>query len=677
VGDHPLSQQPAHSWRYGYERLGEKRFQQLSAALLMNRFPDAHAFPVGHSDGGRDTVRGRLQCRIIYQVKWTNHRVQDPVTWLTKAVQGERENIKRLVAEGAREYYLLTPVAGTATPGTGTMDRLDEALAQHSRELDIPMACWWQADLDALVDSAPAELKWTYSDMLMGVDAFRCLLHGERIAERDEKLRSLLRPVTAAQRETDSALKFQQVELGAHELPDLFVDVEARAESTPLNTRGLTARPLTADQSLGGAAAYLLSTDRPFVLVHGAPGQGKSTLGQLVCQVYRDLYLGNPTEAYGDLGSRAADQPRIALRLDLRDYAVWLEGGDPFGGLDTAPAPRRRRRQVSLETFLAGLLEAVSGGRTVTVETVQEIVTRFPVMLVLDGLDEVGNPASRDLVVKEIEAFAGRLGGSTLGSRLVVTTRPSVSGLKEPSADRFQTIALQRLSPQLRSAYLRKWVRVQALSAEDSSDLQRIFLERSAEPHIAQLADNPMQLTILLYLMRRRGESVPTARTPLYQSYLETFLDREAAKDARVLKHRGALEEVTAYLGWVLQARAESLLSDDGMRTVELADLPLPVPRREGHVPCGGSVHRGDRPRVGPGEQEAGPVRVRRATAARVLRGTLPRRACRRGGSPFRQVPGSRGAGAPLLLGEHQPVLRRLQPPQRARRPQGGTGGGA
>jgi len=67
-----------------------------------------------------------------------------------------------------------------------------------------------------------------------------------------------------------------------------------------------------------------------------------------------------------------------------------------------------------------------------------------------------------------------------------------------------------------------------------------------------------MQLTILLYLMRRRQEAVPDRRTELYTSYMETLLDREQAKTPPVRKYREDLEEVTAFLGWHLQATAET-----------------------------------------------------------------------------------------------------------------------
>ena len=76
-----------------------------------------------------------------------------------------------------------------------------------------------------------------------------------------------------------------------------------------------------------------------------------------------------------------------------------------------------------------------------------------------------------------------------------------------------------------------------------------------------------MQLTILLYLIQKRGESVPTGRTELFTSYMETFLDREAEKSPSVHEHRDDLKEVTAFLGWHLQSRAEVDAGEGRMAT--------------------------------------------------------------------------------------------------------------
>lgn len=556
--------------RYLYERLGEKTFQRLCNALLAHVFSDTRCYPVGHSDGGRDATRGDRSRLVIYQVKWTSKPQQSPVAWLNAAIKGEADNIRRLVKEGAEAYYLLTSIAGTAVPRRGSMDTLDVALAEHAAQFGIPIHIWWRADIDARVDAAPAELKWAYSDMLAGHDLVRYLIDGAGQAAHDHALRALAMKVIATQWDEDAKVKFKQVELTSHRLEDLFIDVEALRVATPKAIRRDRFQQLEIDE-LGGAADYLLSTRQPFTLVRGEPGQGKSTLGQYLCQLHRAAYLGKEqlTGSPGSsLGRASLTDPRLPLRIDLRDYASWLAGTDPFNNEDRPTRPTLRK-QGSLETFVAHLLTARSGGLPAKVATVSDILERLPVLMVLDGLDEVARPETRERVVEEIDRFTARL-HTAFRPQVIVTTRPNLAGLAEPTPERFETIALNRLSETLRITYLHKWARARVIPDREHRSLERIFRLRSAEPHISQLADNPMQLTILLYLLHKRGNSVPANRTDLYTSYMETFLDREAEKTAAVDEHRTDLEEVTAFLGWHLQARAEKDGGNGQLPTREL-----------------------------------------------------------------------------------------------------------
>ncbi|MFC8198723.1 NACHT domain-containing protein [Streptomyces sp. NPDC057298] len=557
---------------YLYERLTEKTFQRLCAALLAHLYPGTRCYPVGHSDGGRDMARAdERDGLVVYQVKWTSKPLQNPVAWLNNAVVEEADNIRRLVAEGATTYILVTSVAGTAVPGRGSIDRLDAELVQHTRTFGIPVRVWWRSDIDAHLDGAPTELKWAYSDMLAGHDLIRYITHGDVAAVHDQALRSLVMKVLAAQWEEDSKVKFKQVELTTYSLEDLFIDVEASRVSHPGTLPGRHPEQLELGEDpdeLAGAAQYLLRTRRPYTVVRGEPGQGKSTLSQYVCQRHRAVYLNETSDNPGTGTQNLPTNPRFPLRIDLREYAAWLVLQDPQDD-DAAPTETGLRPDVQLENYLAVFLTAYSGGLRADVALVHGLVDRLPMLLVLDGLDEVAHSATRRRVVEEIDAFAARL-RTALYPQLIVTTRPNSSGLAEPSAAMFETIALTRLSPELRSTYLHKWARARSIPDRDRVALERTFRERSAESHIAQLADNPMQLTILLYLMQKRANSVPSNRTALYTSYMETFLDREAEKTLTVREHRADLEEVTSFLGWHLQAYAEEKSGNGQMGTREL-----------------------------------------------------------------------------------------------------------
>ncbi|MGW9277349.1 MULTISPECIES: NACHT domain-containing protein [unclassified Embleya] len=525
----------------------------MVGALLARDKPDMRCYPVGHSDGGRDAVDTTGDQKVVYQVKWSANAVKNPVTWLKATIKEEEANIRRLAAEGARDYYLITSVTGTAVPGKGSMDILDTVLADLGADFGVTMRVWWRADVDARVDTAPVELKWAYADMLAGHDLIRYLIESDRIAAHEDALRGLLLRVIATQWDEDVKVKFKQVELDTHRLEDLFVDVEAIRIAAPEDSFGGPWSGLR--EELGGAAGYLANAARPFALVRGEPGQGKSTLGQYLCQLHRSAYLPDGVAA----GAPAIEQPRMPLRVDLRDYAAWLAYRDPFGDEDDGPrADVGMRAGGSLETFLAALLRACSGGLAADASTVSDMMRRLPLLVVLDGLDEVAASDTRARVVEEIDAFTARLRVCPFTPQIVVTTRPNAANLAEPSADRYETLVLSRLSPELRAAYLRKWADARGIRGAERRSLEWVFRQRSAEPHIAQLADNPMQLTILLYLIQKRGNSVPTSRTELYSSYMETFLDREAEKTRAVDEHRVVLEEVTAFLGWLLQSRAEA-----------------------------------------------------------------------------------------------------------------------
>ncbi len=493
---------------------------------------------------------------LIYQVKWSvSGSEKNAVSWLDAVVKKELDNLRRLAAEGVRHYVLVTNVPSTAKPGSGTFVQLNKKLDEYAKELGFDeMSCIWREALNSWLDNSEDSIKWAYADMLAGWDLIRFLVAEQVGATKNQADRKLIRQVAASQWDDDQRVKFSQVEVDRKRMVDLFVDVTADLVHSPKKVR---AHDLSSIE-LGGAAHHLLHTPAPFTLVRGAPGQGKSTLSQYICQVHRSAFI---PESERPKTLPVLNNPRFPIRLDLSDYALWLAGNDVWDHSDERKSRRdkaRKGEKATVECFIADLMTHESGGITATADMVQGIFERVPSLVVLDGLDEVGSASTRRRVVNEIDAFAGRGKTYTEPLKVVVTTRPSAGELSEPALDKFEIIALNQLTGEQRADYLRRWCIVREIKAGDGRALRASFQEKSREPYIHELAGNPMQLTILLDLLHQQGAATPTQRTDLYDTYVDLLLAREANKHPKAVKdHKEELLEIIPFLGWYLHAHTE------------------------------------------------------------------------------------------------------------------------
>jgi hypothetical protein len=548
---------PESRHKYLFERLGDHDFQQLICALLSYQFSGFVPMALRQSDGGRDgllkTEPGRA---LIYQVKWSaDGRLKDPVSTLDAIVKKEENNLRDLAQQGVRRYVLVTNVPSTSKPGRGTYDRLDRKLEEYSKKFGFEqISCMWRESINAWVDNSPTETKWAYAEMLAGWDLVRYLVAEEVGAARDKGLRDLVRKVAATQWGEDEVVKFSQAEVDSEKIVDLFVDVTAEK----INSIVRPGVPVPNPFAVGGAAKYLLTRPSVFTLVRGAPGQGKSTLSQYVCQAHRTPFIPEKLKVEG-LNEPA--EPRFPIRMDLSNYALWLAGADPWNadeGLKRAKKPKPSGNQATIECFIADLMTYASGGIPTDAKAVHELFARVPSLVVLDGLDEVGSHAVRAKVVQAIDQFARRADTYTVPPKIIVTTRPSAGELPEPSPQMFEALALNPLTLEQRNDYLRKWCAVRGIRSTEGRALRTAFREKSKEQYIGELAGNPMQLTILLDLLHQQGAATPTQRTDLYDHYVDLLLAREANKhpDA-VKKHKDELLEIVPFIGWYLQAHTE------------------------------------------------------------------------------------------------------------------------
>lgn len=569
---------------YYYETLGDERFQEFCQALISTTFPNAQCLPVGQPDGGRDAYliqhalaerRRKKQSTkdiIVFQVKYVRDGTspRQARDFIEEIAKREKPKIDRLKALGVTKYYLITNVQGTSHLGSGSIDKVNEQLEQM---LGVEAFCWWRDDLDRRLDGHTS-VKWSYPEVLKATDLLQALVAGQ-LGEDEERRRAAVRAYITAQYEDEQELKFKQTDLRST-MTDLFVDLPMRAsfegveDSIKLPTfwRRERARmiyqrsiPVTHDGQYQNAAEYFLkmteleSTSR--IVLEGAPGQGKSTVTQFICQVLRMKLLGKGEEL-GQLPRQFQESTiRIPFRVDLRDLAKWVDGVDPF---QSKPVTLDEREPLSLEGFLAGQVRFLSGGHAFNVSDLTAVARSSHILLALDGFDEVADTVLREKLVLEITKGSSRLlnaGGYSVN--VIVTSRPAAFA-KSIRFPRDQWIYFELLPLERRQVddYAVKWMKAKGLKELERQALARTLDAKLRETHTQFLAKNPMQLTILLSLINSRGSSLPEKRTAMYDSYMDMFFNRESDKSDIVRENRDLLVDIHRFLAWKLQTSAEA-----------------------------------------------------------------------------------------------------------------------
>lgn len=574
---------------YLFENLGEDRFQEICQSLLIKEFPNVQCFPVKQPDGGRDAVsyieppiRGETKDAPfnVFQVKYVKKPLADtePHKWLMNVLNKELPKLKTLVPKGAKAYYLLTNIPGTGHLDVGAIDQVNQLLTDCFKLANVKTYCWWRDDLNRRMDNA-YDLKWMYPEIMGGTDLLRLIIE-TGLSEHKERRASAIKAFVRKQYIDDEDVRFKQIELH-NKLLDLFVDVPLITQQNP-HTSVADRRHITARQILRefpnrpvGAATALLN-DRiqkilPYLVLEGAPGQGKSTLSQYICQVHRMRVL--EESIFLDLPKQ--HQPtsvRVPFKVDLRDLASWFSKQDPFTPEERKEIPDQWAP--SLEAFLAAQVHFHSGGVDFSVSDLHAIAKLSAMLLVLDGLDEVADLSQREVVVKQIISGVSRLTEVAASLQVLITSRPTAFTASVGFPEKkFPHLQLESLTPQLILEYAEKWNKTQRLSPKDASNVIKIMKQKIEQPHLKELARNPMQLSILLSLIHTHGPSLPDKRTALYDGYVALFFKRESEKDEIVRDNRDLLIDLHRYLGWYLHSESEKDASRSRIGFEDLQDL--------------------------------------------------------------------------------------------------------
>jgi hypothetical protein len=531
------------------------------------------------------TTNRSLKDGRVYQVKF---REQNPVgvpttdelyRWVVANLKSELPNVKRLAKRGAELFTFVTNVPATGHLDAGLRDRVQEWINAH---LPIAGSVWWREDLDARI-SRHADLIFRFA-LFRGIDSVRAyfqsllpassvpsVLSGVAFQPSHPGVSTMVLYLNK-QYEAEASLRFKQVEIDPIPVLKHFVDtpvvVQQRGQDSGYIRELLASVDPNIDASENDADVdgYLIKVARLFlnerfvdgfrkVVLEGAPGQGKTTLVQYVGQIHRARIL-DRLKDLSDVPEELKTGPlRLPIRIELRRLGAWLQGESPWAAdSDEASTPT----YPSIQSFISAHAAYSTGGLELTANDVVAIIAKTPTLLMLDGLDEVPDSEVRAHVVELAESFINDLQTFGADIQVIVTSRPSASSKTAVfSRQGFKYLKLADLTEDEIWEYAQDWISRKKIAEHEAHTFKSVLAECLQKQHVADLARNPMQLAILLWLVHVRDWSLPDKRTALYEQYMSTFLDRESTKEPIVRENRPALLELHSYIAWVLHARSE------------------------------------------------------------------------------------------------------------------------
>jgi formylglycine-generating enzyme required for sulfatase activity len=301
----------------------------------------------------------------------------------------------------------------------------------------------------------------------------------------------------------------------------------------------------------------------PRLVVLGDPGCGKTTLQRYLALTYARDLLGEAGLVERRLGLQ---EQRLPILLPLRDFARYLEAHHPDSSTD---GPKLlldylrtyfAHQDIPLpERFFAGRLGRGEGA------------------VLLDGVDEVADFATRQRVARIIERFTlaypdnryvvtsrlvGYIGAARLGEGYAIST---VREFTQADIERFVT-------------YWNRAVEVALAGGETPFALREARRQTGAllkaienNARVRELAVNPLLLTVIALVQRYRAQ-LPERRSELYEEAVEVLLGKWdeakgladkatlAGRELDAGDRRGLLEPVAL---WMMERQAREIEADE------------------------------------------------------------------------------------------------------------------
>ena len=326
-----------------------------------------------------------------------------------------------------------------------------------------------------------------------------------------------------------------------------------------------------------------------FVLI-GGPGQGKTTLTQFICQIFRVAIIsGKPLHTLSPATKNALTTIQNHCEIEGINHEVVRRF--PFKVILNQFAKALSSTSTSRVNSVLGYLSLQIKNRTetnISANDLRRFLAHYPSVIIFDGLDEVPASSNRDQVLDAIRDFWIDASNANADILSIATSRPQGYNEDFPPLH-YQHRQLAELSEQLGWHFAQRLAEVRYGTEEDRKQkvlgrLDRAFRDEST----SRLMRSPLQVTIMTALVDRIGQP-PQARWELFNSYYDVIYLREVERNipaSIILRdYRPDIRAIHNQVGLILQidsertGRTDAKLSRD--RFVSLVETRLEA---EGHT---------------------------------------------------------------------------------------------
>ncbi len=531
------------------------------------------------------TGYGVIQAKFLQRPLGTTH----DGSW---ALEQLREELAQYEAGKRRmpDYYIFATNASlSAVPQVGHRDAVEQLLLDfQERQRLAGFDIWDLTKLSAFLN-VHSGVRQSYDAWLTPGDVLRRVI--ERLPDSPPNFEDFLVRLLSRELIADQHTKLEQSGYSGDDrvpLANVFVDLPISINSGSPETTQMLIQELVRQGNDKLDPAHLNSEHDEGhragrVVVIGGPGQGKTTVGQYLCQLYRAALL--------------LDVPGARLDPDVRTIALKIE--EHASEDETAPRGCRRFPVHIILNKLASYLAQAAEGEasvghflarqmsnrlndTITPKAVMGWLATYPWLIILDGLDEVPASSNREQVLEAVRAFLIDVRSAEADLLLVATTRPQGYN-SDFSAKRYQHQYLQQLTPLQALRYAKRLVGSRHGAGNERAQAILDRLDRATnQESTARLMRSPLQVTIMSLLLERAGQP-PQEQWTLFDQYYSVIYSRELERDtpaARVLRdYRADIDAIHRQVGLALHVRAEraggteSRLSSDEFRRIVVRRL--------------------------------------------------------------------------------------------------------